>query len=131
MTELPDWPPGTVAVLATAGDAPHAIPVSTAVRTGPRELRFALAHRRESLARIRTDPRCALTILAHGVAITVHGRATVVGEADGVAAIRLAVERIQDHDQPTFEIDAGVAWHWTNRQAEARDVAVRAALSQS
>jgi hypothetical protein len=30
MTELPDWPPGTVAILATGGGRPHAIPVSTA-----------------------------------------------------------------------------------------------------
>ncbi|MEA2311676.1 MAG: hypothetical protein QOE28_2557, partial [Solirubrobacteraceae bacterium] len=34
MEELPDWPDGTVAVLATAGDAPHAIPVSLVVRCG-------------------------------------------------------------------------------------------------
>jgi flavin reductase (DIM6/NTAB) family NADH-FMN oxidoreductase RutF len=128
MTELPDWPPGTVAILATAGDHPHAIPVSTAVRTGPREVRFALAPRRESLARLRADARCALAILADGVAVTLHGRATVTGEAAGVVLLRLDVDDIQDHDQPTFEIDAGVRWRWTDPAAEERDAKVRAAL---
>ena len=53
---LPDWPPGTVAILSTAGGAPHAIPVSTAVRAGPRRVLLALARTRASLARLRDDP---------------------------------------------------------------------------
>ena len=57
---------GTVAVLSTGAGEPHAIPVSTAVRRGPREVAFALALRRESLARLRLDPRCALTLIAAG-----------------------------------------------------------------
>jgi pyridoxamine 5'-phosphate oxidase-like protein len=132
--ELPSWPPGTVAVLATAGPEPHAIPVSTCVRSGPHTIHLALALRRESLARLRRDPRCALTIVAADVAITAHGRAAIVEDpmavSDRVAAVRLDVERIQDHDQPRFEIEAGVAWRWTDAQAEADDAAIRAALAR-
>jgi Pyridoxamine 5'-phosphate oxidase len=133
MDELPDWPAGTVAVLSTGGGEPHAIPVSTAVRRGPRRVAFALAHGRESLARLRADPRCALAIIAPGVAVTAHGTATIVAdplEPPGtVVAVRIDVERIQDHDRPTFAIKGGVAWHWTDADAEAADTAVRAALA--
>src|SRR4051812_10204689 len=102
---LPHWPDGTVAVLSTAGGEPHAIPVSTAVRAGDRALLFALSLRRESLARLKVNPRCAISLLAAGdVAVTAVGRAGIVEEpmaaADGVAAVRLDVERIQDHGQP-------------------------------
>ena len=91
--------------------------------------------RRESLARVREDPRCALTIMAGGdVAFTAHGRATIVEEpmaiSDRVAAIRIDVEAIQNHGQDDFEIDDGVRWHWTDPRAEQRDVEIRAALSR-
>jgi hypothetical protein len=94
---------------------------------------LALAPRRESLARLRADPRVALTILGAGdVAVTAHGTARVVAEslpgAEGVAAVALDVDEIQDHGQPTFAIEDGVRWRWTDRDAEARDAAVRAAL---
>jgi hypothetical protein len=130
---LPEWRPGTVAVLSTGAGPPHAIPVSTAVRTGPRTIVLALALRRESLARLREEPRCALTIMAGGdVAFTARGRATVVEEpmaiADRVAAVRIDVEEIQDHGQDTFEIDDGVRWHWTDPGAAQRDAEIRAAL---
>jgi hypothetical protein len=133
-TELPHWTPGTVAVLSTAGGAPHAIPVSTAVRAGPRAVLLALALRRESLSRLRADPRCALTVLGAGdVAVTAHGRATVVQDpmaaADNVAAVRIDVEAIQDHGTNRFEIDGGVDWHWTDVEAERRDAEIRAALT--
>jgi hypothetical protein len=133
VTDLPDWPPGTVAVLTTAGDTPHAIPVSTVTRTGPRTIHLALALRRASLARLRADPRCALTILAaNDVAFTAHARARVVQDpmevAPTVAAVRLDVDEIQEHDQPRFTIDAGVRWHWTDPEAERTDAAIRAAL---
>jgi hypothetical protein len=131
MTDLPEWPPGTVAVLATGGEEPHAIPVSTAVRAGPQNVLFALAPDRESLARLRADPRCALAILAEGnVAVTLHGRATVVAEVTGVVALRLDVDHVQDHGRPTFEIEAGVRWRWTDADAEQRDDQVRAALRE-
>jgi hypothetical protein len=117
-----------VTVLATAAGAPHAIPVSTAVRAGDRAVLFALAHRRLSLARLRTDPRCSLAILAEDVAVTAHGRATVAGEVHGVVALRLDVEDIQDHDQPTFAVEAGVRWRWVDDEARERDARVRTAL---
>jgi flavin reductase (DIM6/NTAB) family NADH-FMN oxidoreductase RutF len=125
---IPEWPPGTVAILATGGGEPHAIPVSTAVRAGPRTVLFALARSRESLARLRTEPRCALAIVVAGVAVTLHGRASVAGDAAGAIAVRLDVDEVQDHGQPTFEIDAGIRWRWTDPEAERRDREVRAAL---
>jgi Pyridoxamine 5'-phosphate oxidase len=132
---LPEWEQGTVAVLSSGAGPPHAIPVSTALRIGPRTVVFALALRRESLARLRRDPRCALTVMAGGnIALTAHGRATIVEEpmaaSDGVAAVRIDVEAIQDHGQDRFEIDAGVRWHWTDPDAEHRDREIRAALSR-
>jgi Pyridoxamine 5'-phosphate oxidase len=131
---LPEWRPGTVAVLSTGGGRPHAIPVSTAIRTGPRSIVLVLARRRESLARLREDPHCALTILAGGnLAFTARGRARIVEDpmavADNVTAVRIDVEAIQDHGQDSFEIDAGVLWHWTDAQAEQRDAEIRAALA--
>jgi flavin reductase (DIM6/NTAB) family NADH-FMN oxidoreductase RutF len=126
MTALPDWPDGTVAVLCTAG--PHAIPVSTATRSGAATIHLALAHSRDSLARLRESPRCALTILAEGVAVTAYATASVADEDDRVAYVRLDVESVEDHDQPTFELTAGVAWHWTDDGAEAGDADVRATL---
>jgi hypothetical protein len=132
---LPEWAPGTVAVLSTAAGAPHAIPVSTAVRAGPRTIVLALALRRESLARLRADDRCALTLLAGGdVAVTAHGRATIIEEpmaaADRVAAVLIDVTSIQDHGQPSFALDDGVRWHWTDAESERRDAAIRAALAR-
>jgi hypothetical protein len=126
---LPEWQDGTVAVLATGAGAPHAIPVSTSVRAGPRTVLLALAHRRESLRRLRSDPRCALTIVVEGVAVTAHATATILHDVhDAVVAVRLDVEEIQDHDQPTFTIDAGVRWHWIDQEARERDAQIRAAL---
>jgi Pyridoxamine 5'-phosphate oxidase len=135
MDELPDWEPGTVCVLSTGGGAPHAIPVSTAVRAGRRRVLLALAARRETLARLRREPRCALTIVTTGdIACTVHARAEIVQEslrgAEGVAAVALEVESIQDHMQPRFAIAAGVAWDWTDEDARASDAAVRGALDE-
>lgn len=120
---LPDWPEGTVAVLCTAG--PHAIPVSTATRGGDATIHLALAHRRDSLARLRAEPRCALTLLAADLAVTAYATATVVDEDDRLAYVRLDVDDVQDHDQPTFAIDAGVRWHWTDQAAEQGDAEAR------
>jgi hypothetical protein len=131
--ELPDWPPGTVAILSTAGEAPHAIPVSTAVRAGPRRVLLALARTRVTLARLRADPRCALTVLAAGdVAFTAHGRATVVQDpmavAESVVAVAIDVEGVQSHADPRFAIEAGVRWHWLDAEAAERDAAIHEAL---
>ena len=131
--DLPDWPPGTVAVLATAGAAPHAIPVSTAVRAGPRRVLLALARTRATLARLRVDPHCALTVLAgDDVAFTAHGRATIVEDpmavAESVVAVAIDVDVIQSHADPRFAIAAGVAWRWVDPDAAARDAAIHEAL---
>ena len=127
---LPDWPSGTVTVLATGGDAPHAIPVSAALRAGPAVALVGLARTRESLARLRAEPRVALVVIAGGdLAFTAHGRATVLDElVDGVVAVRLDVERVQRHGQPTFVIEDGVRWRWTDAAAADRDREVRRAL---
>ena len=130
MDELPSWPAGTVAVLSTGAGEPHAIPVSTAVRRGPRELVLALALRRESLARLREDPRCAVTVLTAGnLAFTAVGQAVVEEEGERVAVVRVDVARINDHTQPTFVIDDGVRWRWTDPEAERTDAELRARLA--
>ena len=118
-------------MLSTGAGEPHAIPVSTAVRRGPRELVLALALRRESLARLREDPRCAVTVLAGGnLAFTAVGAAVVEEEGERVAIVRVDVERIKDHTQPTFAIDEGVRWRWTDPEAERTDAEVRARLAR-
>ncbi len=130
---LPDWPAGTVTILATAGDTPHAIPVSAAVRAGPRRALIALAETRGSLARLRADPRVSLTIVCEGTAVTAYGRARVREDeslAPGVIAVEIEVDRVQDHDRPTFELQSGVGWRWTDADAERRDADVRAALAR-
>lgn len=130
---LPEWPPGTVLILVSAGCPPHAIPVSAAVRAGPERVLLGLASSRESLARVRQDPRVALAIMAGGdVAVTAYGTATVrdADLTDGVAAVELRVERVQDHNRPTFVIESGVGWHWTDAAAQERDGEVRAALQR-
>ena len=129
MDELPDWPEGTAVVLSTGGGDPHAIPVSTAFRSGPHAVMLGLALGRESLARLRREPACALTVLAAGdLAFTAHGRAVVVDEGERIAAVRIDVERIQDHGTDRFVIEDGVRWRWTDRDAERADASVRAAL---
>jgi hypothetical protein len=104
--------------------------VSTARRAGERQILFALAPRRDSLARLRADPRAALVVLAaHDVAFTAHGRAAILGELPtGVVAVRLDVDDVQGHTQPTFVIEDGVRWRWTDEEAERRDAKVREAL---
>jgi hypothetical protein len=128
MVELPHWPAGTVAILASGAGAPHAIPVSTIVRAGPRTLLLALAHSRESLARLREEPRCALAVLAEDLAFTVHGHAEVANDLGRVVAVRVEVDAIQDHLRPEFVVQSGVRWHWTDEAAERADADVRAAL---
>jgi Pyridoxamine 5'-phosphate oxidase len=130
---LPDWVPGTVAILSTGGGEPHAIPVSTGVKAGPRAILLALAAGRESLARLREDPRCALTVLAPGdIAVTAIGHASVVQDplevAENVVAVRIGVERIQDHWQDGFVIEDGARWRWTDDEAARRDAVIRDAL---
>src|SRR5215210_7191555 len=111
MDALPDWPDGTVAVLSTWAGAPHAIPVSLVLRAGPRALVVGLAERRESLARLREDPRCAVTILAVGdCAVTASGRAVAFRQAGAVVGVRVEVDELVDHSSPTHVIEGGVRW---------------------
>jgi hypothetical protein len=129
---LPDWPPGTVTILATAGETPHAIPVSAAVRAGPRHVLLGLAVSRGSLARVRIDPRVSLTVVAADLVVTAYGRAQVLDDAlvEGVVAVEIEVHDVQDHDRPTFAIEGGVRWRWTDTDAERRDREVRTALAR-
>ena len=130
---LSQWPPGTVLVLATGGEEPHAIPVSVAVLADPSRVLVGLAAGRDSLARLRANPRVALVIIAEGdVAITAHGAARVLDDelTKGVCAVALEIDRVQDHGRPTFVIEAGVRWRWTDAEARARDREVRAALER-
>ena len=89
---------------------------------------------RGSLARLRADPRVALTVLAGpDLAFTAHGTAAVVADplpgAEAVAAVAITrPDAVRRHERPTFAIEAGVAWRWTDAQALERDGAVRAAL---
>jgi hypothetical protein len=132
MDVLPEWEEGTVAVLCTIGDEPHAIPVSTAVRAGPRRILLALALGRRSLALLRARPRVALTILAQDVALTVDCIASIRQEPmeahDGVAAVALDVESFQDHRQPRFVMEEPVRWRWVDDDAREADERVRAGL---
>ena len=128
MDALPDWPEGTVAVLTT--HPAHAIPVSLVLRAGDRELVLGLAPSRRSLEHLRVEPRCAVTVLGNGVAFTAHGRAVEFGDPDPVVAVRIEIDEIADHDQPTFEIQAGVTWRWTDDAARDRDATARAALRE-
>jgi hypothetical protein len=43
--------------------------------------------------------------------------------------VEIEVERVQDHDRPTFAIESGVRWRWTDPDAEGRDAEVREALT--
>jgi len=128
---LPNWPEGTVTILSTSGAEPHAIPVSAAVRAAPDRVLIALAAGRESLRRLLADPRVALAILAEGdVALTAYGHARVIQEdlVDGVVAVEIEVQRVQNHGRDTFVIEAAVRWRWTDPEAQARDADVRTAL---
>jgi hypothetical protein len=133
MSSLPSWRRGTPAVLCVAG--PHAIPVSTAVRVGDRRVMLALGRGRETLRRLRADPRAALCILGEGVAFTAHGRASVAAEqldsADTVVAVELAIERVQDHlaDRRTEMLD-GARWRWLDRQSAEGEPALLAELER-
>ncbi|MEA2212073.1 MAG: hypothetical protein QOF83_2021 [Solirubrobacteraceae bacterium] len=129
---LPDWPAGTVAILVTLGDAPHAIPVSTALRAGPDRILLALADGRGSLARLQRDPRVAVALVAAGLAVTARGRARVLDApvSDGVTGVEVTVDALDDHLRSTFELEAGVRWHWTDADSKDRDEAVRAAVAR-
>lgn len=115
---LPEWPGRTIAILTTLGrDDPHAIPVSAPVRAGDHRVLLSLHRTRDSLQRLRERPRVAITILApENVAFTARGPAHVIQEpmstAPDYAAIAIDVERIDDHRQPAFQVQAGPDRGW-------------------
>jgi hypothetical protein len=114
---LPEWPTRTIAVLATVGDGPHAIPVSAPVRAGDARILLSLHRSRGSLSRLRERPQVALAILTEGnLAFTARGRARVVEEplavAPDYAAVAIEVEHVDDHRQDAFLVEAGVDRRW-------------------
>jgi Pyridoxamine 5'-phosphate oxidase len=131
---LPEWPTRTIALLASVADGPYAIPVSAPVRAGDRRILLSLHRTRGSLSRLRERPRVALTVLAEGnVAFTARERARVVQEpmavAPDYAAVAIDVERIDDHRQGDFLVEAGVDRRWLDEAArDALGEHVRALL---
>jgi len=112
---------------------PHAIPVSTAVRLGDDRLAFALGRRRETLERLRADPRVALSLLGTELAFTAYGSAAVVREpleAAPVVGVELRVDSVQDHlaDGRTEMLD-GARWRWLDPKAAGVDPAIVAELA--
>jgi tellurite resistance protein len=130
---LPDWPPGTVAILVTAGVSPHAIPVSALLRCDEHRVLIGLGDRRESLRRLRDDPRVTLVVVARAVAVSIDGSARVLPDdlVEGVVVVVVEVTGVQDHARASFELEAGVRWRWTDAAARDRDAEVRAALQRA
>ena len=134
--ELPEWPARTIAVLATSGDGPHAIPVSAPLRVSDRRILISLHRSRGSLERLRTHPLVALAILAEGnIAFTARGHARILQEsmaaAPDYAAVALDVEHLDDHRQADFVVEAGVQRRWLDereRDALARRLQALAEL---
>ena len=132
ISELPRWKTGTPAVLCVEG--PHAIPISTAVRVAGDRVRFALGRERETLRRLRRDPRAALCLLGEGLAFTAHGEVRIVGElesAETVVAVELSVASVQDHllDGRTQILD-GARWRWLDEGAAAAEPSIVAELER-
>lgn len=129
---LPDWPAGTVAILVTTDESPHAIPVSAILRAGPTRLIMGLADTRGSLERLRQHPEVAVALFAAGLAVTVRGRASELKDhvVEGVTGVEVEVDAVDDHLRLTFTLESGVRWHWTDAAAAARDDAVRAGLAR-
>ncbi len=129
---LPHWPSDTVAILATMGEEPHAIPVSALHRADETRLLLGLAESRGSLQRLRQRPEVAVALIAADLAVTALGRARVLGTplVKGVAAVVVEVDSVRDHRRPTFAIQAGVQWGWTDGKAAERDQVVRSALAR-
>lgn len=128
---LPEWPDRTIAVLATADNAPHAIPVSAPVRAGDGTILLSLHRTRDSLARLRARPEVALLILAEGdVAMTARGTARVAQEpmtdAPDYAVVEITVTEVDDHRQAAFTIEGGVGRRWTDT-GEKRALGARVA----
>ncbi len=133
MDALPHWEPGTAAVLCVPG--PHAIPVSTAIRSGELRVLLALGRRRETLERLREDASAALCVMAKGLAFTAGGRAAVVRAPlrtqPSAVALELVVDRITDHlaDGRT-EMLAPPGWRWSDDAASAAEPEILSELRE-
>jgi len=128
---LPNFPHRTIAVLTTLGDGPHAIPVSAPVRLTDDRIGLSLHRTRESLARLRAEPRVALTVLSEGnVAFTARGRARVIEEpmevAPEYAAVAIDVDHVDDQRSAAFAVSGGVGREWVD-EAEKRALGTRVA----
>ena len=84
------------------------------------------------MTRLRARPQVALALIGPDLAVTAEGTARVIAEAltEGTVGIEIDVHAVRDHDRPTFAIETGVQWRWTDDAAAARDAEVRAALSR-
>ncbi len=114
---------------------PHAIPISTAVRAGDDRVLLALGRRRDTLERLRDDPRVAFCMLGEGIAFTAHGDASVVAEqleaSERVVAVELRVDGVQDHlaDGRTEILD-GARWRWRDEEFGAAEEQIVAELGR-
>jgi hypothetical protein len=73
-----------------------------------------------------------VALVCAGLALTARGRARVLQApvSEGVSGVEVTIEALDDHLRPTFEVEAGVRWSWTDAEAQDRDDAVRTALSR-
>lgn len=131
---LPALPADLVAILATVGaEGPVAIPVSAIHRGPDGRLLLALARRRAAVARLARDPRASLSLNGPGFSLTLTGEARVAADplpgAEGMIAYAVEVRRAWDARGPATEIDAGIAWRWTDADAAGRHERVLSALA--
>jgi len=108
------------------------MPVSTAVRAADDRLLFVLGRRRETLRRIREDPRVAFCVLGEGLAFTARGEARVIREeleAARVVGLELRIDVVQDHlaDGRTEMLD-GARWRWVDERAAREEPLIVAEL---
>lgn len=114
---------------------PHPIPVSTMLRAGDERVLLTLGRERETLERLRRDPRVALCLLGEGMAFTAHGRAQVLAQeldsAETMVVVELVVERVQDHlaDGRTEMVD-GARWRWLEEGAAELEPRIMAELER-
>ncbi len=132
---LPHFPRDLVAILATLDpEGPAAIPVSAVLRAGDRRVLLALAHRRGSLARLREDPRTALTLVGTGFAVVARGSASVIADplpgAEFVVGVEFLAQRVDDAIGLTTLVHHGIAWGWKDAASARRHRAVLGALRE-
>lgn len=133
---LPAWPARTVAVLSTAGQDVHAIPVPAPARAGDRAILLWLHRSRGTPGRIRRWPEAALTVPAEGGgAFTARGRAAIAGEPMAAdpeySAVPIAAGHADDHRQPASRVPAGADRERAGQAARAALAARVRALSNA